>query len=75
MKPSELIKKEVAKIDSKINRHKDQIRKLENQKFDLLCNLHNEEFEETEVLEEAEEAEEEKDEDDFDFDEDFLNSI
>ena len=46
MNASELIKKEVSKIDSKINRHKGQIRKLEEQKFDLLCSLNDIEFKE-----------------------------
>ncbi|MBE5821782.1 MAG: hypothetical protein E7311_04255 [Clostridiales bacterium] len=46
MKASESIKREIAKIEERINRHKHQIRKLENEKLNLMGDLHNAEFEE-----------------------------
>lgn len=43
---SECIKREVNRIDKKINQHRALIRKLESQKIDLLYELRNAEFEE-----------------------------
>lgn len=46
MKSSKYLKKEIKKVDNKINRLKAQIIKLEEQKYNLTLELHNAEFEE-----------------------------
>lgn len=43
---SDCIQREIEKTDERINRHKSQIRKLEKQKLNLICDLRNAEFEE-----------------------------